>query len=64
MSDIRLSERTFSQGKNRWRVDDAGRWSVLLWGWFPTGVSPRYQWEPIERGRVPLDILKAAGEKP
>lgn len=62
MTDVKLCERTFAQGKNRFRVNSAGQWSVLLWGWFPghTG-APEYRWSAIDKAKVPAEVLKAAG---
>ena len=57
---IVLTDRTFSQGQNRWRIDFQGRWSVYLWGWWPTGVNPRGQFIAISADGVPNDIKQAA----
>ena len=58
--DAILAERTFAQGRNRWRVDSQGRWSVYMWGWWPTGANPRGQFVPISADKVPHAIQQSA----
>ena len=60
--NVVLSERTFSVGRNQYRVDAAGNWSALHFGWFPTGPNPRYQWVAIAKASVPKEVLKAADD--
>ena len=57
---LREVERTFSRGAQRWRVDEKGQWSVYMWGWWPTGASPRGQFMPVETKKVPRELLDAA----
>jgi len=59
--EVTLCERTFAQGKNRFKVNSKDQWQVLMWGWHLHGSSPRYQWEWIEEKHVPKEILKKAG---
>jgi hypothetical protein len=33
MLDAVICERTVAYGKQRWRVDSEGNWSVMMWGW-------------------------------
>lgn len=56
-----LCEQTFALGKARFKVDTEGRWQCLMWGWFPTGNNPRYQWSLIPKEKVPNEVLKKAG---
>jgi len=56
-----LCEQTFALGKSRFKVDTKGNWQCLMWGWYPFGHSPRYQWSLIPKEKVPNEILKEAG---
>jgi len=60
MGDIQEVERTFARGPQRWRVDAEGNWSVQMFGWYPTGPSPRYQWHYVERDQVPDELIRRA----
>jgi len=54
-----LVERTFQLGPQHWRVDSKGNWSVLMFGWWPdSNGTPSYRWRPIEKGRVPDELLR------
>ncbi len=55
-----LCERTFSLGKAQYKVNSKNQWQCLLWGWFPTGNNPRYEWEWIEEKHVPKEVLRQA----
>lgn len=59
--EVTLCERTFALGKARFKVNANGEWQCLMWGWYPTGHSPRYQWAWIEKNKVPNEVLKQAG---
>ena len=54
---IVLAERTFHRGTQQWRVDSAGNWSVYMWGWWPSGANPRGQFMPIEKNKVPKELI-------
>jgi len=61
MTQVTLAARTFNRGPQQWRVDAKGNWSVLMFGWFPGNTgTPSYRWEPIERSRVPDELIEAA----
>lgn len=60
MACVTLTEQTFTMGKNRFRVSSNGDWSALMFGWWPTGNNPRWQWSPIEVSSVPDEVKKAA----
>jgi len=58
--DATLCEQTFALGKNRFKVNSEDQWQVLMWGWYPTGSSPRYQWSWIEKRHIPEEVLEQA----
>lgn len=60
MGGVTVCERTFALGQNRFRLDARGNWSVLPWGWWPTGSNPRYGWSSVEASKVPKEVLEKA----
>jgi len=58
-----LCEQTFALGKARFKVNTKGQWQCLMWGWYPTGNNPRYQWEWIKKEQVPEEVLEQVGRK-
>ena len=61
MNNIKLCERTFTRGPQRWRVDNAGNWSVYMWGWWPdSNGTPSGRFQPVETERVPQELLDEA----
>lgn len=57
---VEMVERTYAHGRNRYRVNSRGEWSALLWGFFPTGPTPRYQWSSIPTDKVPAEVRAEA----
>ncbi len=56
-----LVEKTIALGRNLFRIDFAGNWQVLMWGWWPdSGERPSYRWQSIEAERVPYEVKKLA----
>lgn len=54
-----VCERTIALGRNRYRVDDNGSWTVLMWGWWPdSNELPSYRWRPIPEDSVPDEVLR------
>ena len=59
-SNIKLCERTFARGRQRWRVDAGGNWSCYMWGWWPNGSDRPYgHYVMVKKDRVPQDLLDA-----
>ena len=58
-----LCEQTYALGRNRYKVNSAGQWQCLMFGWYPDvkDHTPRYRWEWIKRSRVPDEVLEQAG---
>lgn len=34
---------------------------VQVWGWWPTGDSPRYGWSEVPLDKAPAEVLEALG---
>jgi hypothetical protein len=63
MNDTKISKKTISHGKQRYRTDMKGNWQVLMFGSHgpndpPVGLS--WKWRYIPTKRVPDEVLKAA----
>ena len=59
--NIKLCERTFARGHQRWRVDIHGDWSCYMWGWWPNGSEyPSGRYVRIAKDKVPAEIREAA----
>ena len=55
-----VCEKTIAFGKQRWRVNSKGQWSVLMWGWWPDGGNyPSYRWERVDNDKVPKEVKEA-----
>ena len=60
-SNIKLCERTFARGQQRWRVDSHGNWSCYMLGWWPDGTEyPLGRYVSVDKGKVPQEILATA----
>lgn len=60
-SNIKLCERTFARGQQRWRIDHLGNWTCYMWGWWPGGSGyPSGRYVSINESKVPAEILDAA----
>jgi len=54
-----LIGKTIAHGKNTYRVDSMGNWSVLMWGWWSNGGSrPSWRWGSIPTDKVPDDVKR------
>lgn len=58
---VQLTERVFAVGPQRWKVTATGKWWVQVFGSWPFGDNPRYGWIPVEKVKVPRELLDAAG---
>lgn len=48
--------RRFNLNNQIWEVDEKGNWKVQIWGWFPFGHSPRYDWKYVEYNDIPKEL--------
>jgi hypothetical protein len=62
MLEAKISQKTVTYGKNRYRYTEAtDRWEVLMFGWWPDSKGkPDWRWELISSDRVPAAVKKAA----
>lgn len=54
-----ICEKTIAYGPQRWRIDSKGNWSVLMFGWWPFGDNPRWEWSGISLDKVPKEVKEA-----
>jgi hypothetical protein len=51
--------KTIRYGKQHWRLNADGSWSVLAFGFFittPHARTPRYGWLNVKEGEVPKEV--------
>lgn len=63
MGEAKICGKTIAYGSQRWRVDESGNWSVLMFGSHgpndpPVGLS--WKWRYISGERVPDDVKRLA----
>jgi hypothetical protein len=52
--------KTIAYGKNRFKVDADGNWSVLLFGTSGPGQNPHYYYSHVKKEKIPAEVLKKA----
>jgi hypothetical protein len=57
---VKITEKTISQGANRWRVTETGEWSVLMFGSFPNSNGLQWRWVLIDSSKVPKEVKDLA----
>lgn len=60
MAEARVVATTIQHGRARYRVTECGGWQVHLFGWFPTGNNPRWQWSRIDVSKVPEAVRRVS----
>jgi len=57
----KVIEKTIALGKQRWRINEDGSWSVLMFGSFPFQKEPGliWRWVSIEAKNVPTEVKNA-----
>lgn len=57
--DCKVVSKTIQYGKQHWRLNADGSWSVLCFGFFittPNARTPRYGWLNVKTKDVPDDV--------
>lgn len=56
--DCKVVSKIISQGKNRWRLNEDGSWSILMFGSFPFQKSPglTWKWVDVPENKVPEEV--------
>lgn len=63
MYKAKVCGKTIAYGKQRWRIDAKGNWSVLMFGSHindPSGAGLSWKWHRVDKKRVPEDVQGAA----
>lgn len=58
MSEVKVISKTYSQGKNRWRLNADNSWSTLMFGNFINSTGLEYRWVSVRKDQVPKEVLK------
>ena len=57
MPEAHVCEKTICLGQAEYRVTTGGKWTCLMWGWWPdSNGTPSYRWMPIPESKVPEKV--------
>ena len=63
MTECKVVSKTIQYGKQHWRLNADGSWSVLMYGFFintPQATTPRHQWVSVKTEEVPEEVKSCA----
>ena len=52
----KVVSKIISQGRNRWKLNENGSWSTIMWGWWPNTKGPQSRWVRVDTKNVPKEV--------